>query len=258
VEQSDKTMSTEANLAYANWYAQDQQLLNFKYKKKQLLNFLFNSVTKEVLGQIAMETLAASAWRAILGMFSSQSWARIVHLRSMLSGTRKGESTTCVAYYTKMKGFADEMVAVGKRLDDEEVITYILIGLDFEYNSFVEAFTAKTEPHTLNDLYSQHLTAEAWVEAQKEHQLISANVAFHGGRGGHAPSCGRGDGGGYRGGRGSDHGTGGCGNGNKVPCQVCGKTGHTTLRCYKRFDANYNGDDKHANTATTGYNIDTD
>jgi hypothetical protein len=39
---------------------------------------------------------------------------------------------------------------------------------------------------------------------------------------------------------------------------VCGKNGHTALRCYKRFDANYNGDDKHANVATTRYNIDTD
>jgi hypothetical protein len=41
-------------------------------------------------------------------------------------------------------------------------------------------------------------------------------------------------------------------------CQVCGKTGHTTLRCYKHFDANYNGDDKHANVATSSYNIDID
>jgi hypothetical protein len=60
-----------------------------------------------------------------------------------------------------MKGFADEMVAAGKRLDDEEVITYILAVLDFEYNPFVEAFTAKTKSQTLNDLYLQLLTAEA-------------------------------------------------------------------------------------------------
>jgi hypothetical protein len=114
-------------------------------------------VTKVVLGQIATD----SAWRAILRMFSSRSWAQIVHLQFKLSGMRKGESTTCVAYYSKMKGSADELAAGGKCLDDEEVVTYILAGLDFEYNPFVEAFIAKTEPHTLNDLYSQLLTAEA-------------------------------------------------------------------------------------------------
>jgi hypothetical protein len=57
--------------------------------------------------------------------------------------------------------------------------------------------------------------------------------------------------GGNRGGRGGGHG-----NCNKIPCQVCGKTGHGALQCYKRFDANYNGEDKYANAATTGYNMD--
>jgi hypothetical protein len=52
-----------------------------------------------------------------------------------------------------MRGFDDEMAATSKRLDKEEVNTYILTRLDFEYNPFVEAFTAKTEPQTLNDLY---------------------------------------------------------------------------------------------------------
>jgi hypothetical protein len=96
------------------------------------------------------------------------------------------------------------------------------------------------------------------VKAQKEQQLISANTAFRGSRGGHDRLCGRGDGGGYRGGHGSGRGTGGHGSGKKVSCQMCGKTGHIALCCYKHFDASYNGDDKHANAATTGYNIDTD
>jgi hypothetical protein len=32
---------------------------------------------------------------------------------------------------------------------------------------------------------------------------------------------------------------------------------HSALRCYKRFDANYNGEEKYANTITSSYNIDT-
>jgi hypothetical protein len=31
-----------------------------------------------------------------------------------------------------MKGFIDEMVAVDKRLDDEDIISYILAGLDVQ------------------------------------------------------------------------------------------------------------------------------
>jgi hypothetical protein len=53
-----------------------------------------------------------------------------------------------------MKGFVDEMAAADKRLEDEEVICYILAGLDVDFNPFVEAFTAKTDPQMLHDLYS--------------------------------------------------------------------------------------------------------
>jgi hypothetical protein len=138
----------------------------------------------------------------------------VVHLRSKLATTRKGD-TTCAAYYVQMKGFVDEMAATGKRLDDEEVICYILASLDVDFNPFVEAFMARTEPQMLNDLYSQLLFAEARVESQKEQQhQISINATFRGGHGGgRGPMRGRGEGGhgGGRGGRGG-------GRGNKIPC----------------------------------------
>jgi hypothetical protein len=154
VQSPDKTITMEENPAYVSWYAQDQQVLNF----------LLNSVTKEVLGQVATKTSAAVAWCAILGMFDSQSRVQIFHLHSTLSNTCKG-NLSCAAYYVKMKGFADEMAAASKRLDDEDVICCILAGLNFEFNPFVEAFITKTDQQTLNDLYSQLLTAEARVES---------------------------------------------------------------------------------------------
>jgi hypothetical protein len=121
-------------LAYTTWYAQDQQVLSF----------LLNSVTKEVLGQVATESSTAGTWHAILGMFGSQSRARIVHLQSKISSTCKGDMSGA-AYYAKMKGYADEMVAADRRLDDEDVICYILASLDFKFNPLVEAFTAKID-----------------------------------------------------------------------------------------------------------------
>jgi hypothetical protein len=39
-------------------------------------------------------------------------------------------------------------------------------------------------------------------------------------------------------------------------CDICGKLGHSTLRYWKRFDKNFNGLDKMANTTTTSYNLD--
>jgi histone deacetylase 1/2 len=47
-------------------------------------------------------------------------------------------------------------------------------------------------------------------------------------------------------------------NGDRRTCQLCGKEGHTVLRCYKRFDASFTDvpDNKSASFATTNYDVD--
>jgi hypothetical protein len=59
-----------------------------------------------------------------------------------------------------MKGFADEMATAGKPLEDDDFISYVMAGLDQDYNSFVENITGKTEI-SMGALYSQLLAAEA-------------------------------------------------------------------------------------------------
>jgi hypothetical protein len=53
----------------------------------------------------------------------------------------------------------------GKRLDDDDIISYILSGLEVEYNPMVEFIYAKTEPRTLSNLYAQMLSTDAHLNA---------------------------------------------------------------------------------------------
>jgi hypothetical protein len=53
-----------------------------------------------------------------------------------LATSRKG-SSSAVEYVSKMKSLADDMASTGrKKLNDEELISYVLAGLDYEYNSW--------------------------------------------------------------------------------------------------------------------------
>jgi hypothetical protein len=80
-------------------------------------------------------------------------------------------------YITKKKSFADEMAPVGKSLEDEELVSYILVGLDFDSNPIVSAIVAHVEPIFVGELYSELLSFEArWELSQRGHQP-SANVA---------------------------------------------------------------------------------
>jgi histone deacetylase 1/2 len=89
----------------------------------------------------------------------------------------------------------------------------------------------------------------------------SANSALRGGRGNGNSRGGRGGGGCGRGGFGRGRGGrhGGNGGTDRPTCQLCGKEGHTVVKCYKRFDTSFTGvqDPKSASSATTSYGIDT-
>jgi hypothetical protein len=77
----------------------------------------------------------------MMEMFSSQSQAQVVQLRTRLNQCRK-EDKTSQAYLDEIKGLSDEMAAAGKLLDNLDVISHILLGLDEEYDGFVAAISA--------------------------------------------------------------------------------------------------------------------
>jgi hypothetical protein len=41
-----------------------------------------------------------------------------------------------------------------------------------------------------------------------------------------------------------------------VRCQLCGKNGHEVLKCWERFNRDYNGEEKVAGSASTSYGVD--
>ena len=65
-----------------------------------------------------------------------------------------------------MKGFAEEMAAIGKPLDDEELAAHICNGLDADYNSVVMSVTARADPISIYELYAQLLSFETRLELQ--------------------------------------------------------------------------------------------
>jgi hypothetical protein len=126
---------------------------------QQVLGFINASLSREVLGNVATCTTAAEVWTELNSMFSSQSRAHTIQLRTRLVATHKGDQFVAI-YYSKMKGYVDEMAAAGKPLEDDDFISYVLAGLDQDYNSFVENIIGKMEI-SLCAVYSHLLAAEA-------------------------------------------------------------------------------------------------
>lgn len=123
------------NPDYELWVAKDQTVLNF----------ILSNLSKEILSQVNSEVTAAGTWTAIQGLFAAQSHARVIATRMALATVSKG-SSSIFDYFVKMKGLADDMASVGRKLEDDELVSYILTRLDTDFNSVVSAISQGLNP----------------------------------------------------------------------------------------------------------------
>lgn len=126
VDKDSKKMEV-ANPDYVVWRVRDQHVLTY----------LVTSLSREVLAGVSSCSTVADLWTAITRSFASQSRSRILHLRTQIGNMRKGDMSVTM-YFSKMRRIAEEMAAAGKPLDDDDVVSHILNGLDAEYNPLVE------------------------------------------------------------------------------------------------------------------------
>jgi hypothetical protein len=142
---------------------------------------------------------------------------------------------------------------------------WIIHGVD----PLVTSVTTRIELISMNDLYSHLLTHEQRIESNHsptDLSLSSINVAqrnssapnTYGGRGrGYSPN--------YRGrGRGRGRGPPPCSNFNHYNRdshslnQICSKPGHTSMKCYQRFDHSYQSDSTSPSTYFTSHQTTSD
>jgi glutathionylspermidine synthase len=140
----------ESNPEYIQWAVLEQQVLGF----------LITSMSKEVMGQVSSYTTPQEVWNMLEQTYAVQSRARTVNTRIALAMTRKG-NLSISEYVTKVKALVDEMASARKPIDEEELVSYILAGLDEEYNPVVSALVAQKDSVSVGEAYSQLLNFES-------------------------------------------------------------------------------------------------
>jgi uncharacterized membrane protein YgcG len=168
----DEKLVKQRNPAYTALMARDQAVLGY----------LLSSLTHETLMHVSRCTTSAQACRMLTDLYSSQSRARVINTRIAPAMTKKLHLSV-TDYYAKMCHYVDELAAIGAPLRNDELITYVLTGLDEDYNPVFTAIVARTDPITPSELYSQLLSFEQHTSLQ-EHSSSggssSAMAASHG------------------------------------------------------------------------------
>lgn len=97
---------------------------------------------------------ASEVLRALEGMYSTQSRARVTNIRMQLESLKKGIMIV-VAYFNKMKTIGDEIASTGKPIDNDEMVSFLMNDLDYDFNSIVSSVLGRSDPISINDLHAQ-------------------------------------------------------------------------------------------------------
>lgn len=163
--------------------------------------------------------------------------------RLQLATLKKG-SKSITEYFHKFKSLASSFSAAGQPLSHSEFTVYLLADLGFNYESLVTSLTTRPEPLSSSQIYSYLLNHESRLAHQTKSLLsgtpLITNIATFKPT---TSSFNRGHGRNSRRGRGAARSSPGPSSSftptSRLVCQICSKTGHTTLQCYHQLDQSY-------------------
>ncbi|KAL5805177.1 hypothetical protein ACOSQ3_031977 [Xanthoceras sorbifolium] len=220
-----------------------EEFLLWKKTDQLIVCWLFSTLNESIFGQVTHCTTSFEVWNTLELLFSQQSKARILQIKTEMNATRKG-ALSINEYVLKMKSFSEALGAAGHHIAVDDLISSVLGGLGPEYDPVVVTITARQSQINLQEVqfllmsYESRLAQHNAVSAM-DLTNASANYSTHNNRGGYRGGY---NNQGYRGrtrGRGS--GRVGGRTGPRIFCQLCGKSGHVVSSCWHRFDQTFQG-----------------
>lgn len=152
-----ETNTQTANPAYVAWQKKDQLLLSW----------IISSLAPTLVSSMYGVNTSYQAWTALATKYASQSKSLISHLRQ-LQNLQQG-SKTCTEYLNMAKQWADQLSAAGKPVEDDDLISFVISGLNPLFNTFVtvHSFTTQDREMSFADFQSELLNHEMLLDGQQ-------------------------------------------------------------------------------------------
>lgn len=145
------------NPAYTLWKRQD----------KLLYSALLGTITVTIQPILSKTTTAAEIWDTMSSTYAKPSRGYIKQLLNHLKAWSKG-TRTVDEYVQGLTARFDQLALLGKIIDHEDQIDYVLQGLPEDYKSIVDQTESRDTPPSITELHEKLINHEAKIQTSTQ------------------------------------------------------------------------------------------
>lgn len=169
------TLTTEGiistNPAYTLWKRQD----------RLLFSALIGAVSTSLQPILSTASTAAEIWTTLSDTYAKPSRAHFKQLKHQLKYWKK-DSKTIDEYLQGLTTRFDQIALLGKPLDHEDQIEYVIDGLPEDYKTVIDQIESRDTPPSLTEVHERLLNHEVKLQTVATEPVsapITANAATH-------------------------------------------------------------------------------
>lgn len=151
------------NPAFLFWTRQD----------KLLFGALVGTLSQSLIPLVSQANTSKDLWDILAKTYALPSRGHIKQLKEQLHRITKG-SRSITEFMQAIKSCADQLAALGKKVEHEDLIDRVLIGLDASYNSVVDAVNARDTPISFEELHEKLINKELSLQQHSSESLLPA------------------------------------------------------------------------------------
>jgi hypothetical protein len=158
--------TTTVNPNFSLWTKKDQCILSW----------INATLIEKVLSIVYGLNTSHQVWAYLASKFASQSRSQVAHLKRHLQNLHQG-SQSCSDYLQSTKLWSDQLAIVGKPIDNDDLISYVISGLNASYG-LITSLSFATRDHSISfdDFQAELLSHELFLENHQSSTPHLSNV----------------------------------------------------------------------------------
>ncbi|KAL5730568.1 hypothetical protein ACHQM5_003373 [Ranunculus cassubicifolius] len=151
------------------------EFLFWNRQDKLLFAALVPTLSTSLIPLISQAKTTKDIWDILAKTYAKPSRGHIKQLKDQFNRISKGNHSI-TEYMQSIKACADQLAALGKVVDHEDLIDRVLFGLDTPYNSIIEFVNSRDNPISFEELHEKLINKELILKQNQQDSSLHATT----------------------------------------------------------------------------------